>query len=188
MALKTDQREVMKWSNGPTQATRSQAGGCGTSSFPARVVSREPPLRWEDAMLSGNGSTGIMVMGLPLDDTIIVNHEKLWAIANNFEPHVPDMRKAWDDARRIAQTGRYRDADTHIVEAARDAWREMYDNKTDGRRPGYDRTHPGFHLHVSTASNGRPQRYRRETDLETGEILDRQPRRLEAAGFRFPSA
>ena len=35
--------------------------------IPTRVVSSRPALRWEDAMVSGNGSTGIMVVGRPLD-------------------------------------------------------------------------------------------------------------------------
>jgi hypothetical protein len=43
-----------------------------------RVISRAPALRWEDALVSGNGSTGIMVLGRPLDELMVVNHEKLW--------------------------------------------------------------------------------------------------------------
>ena len=31
-------------------------------TIPTRVISTEPSLRWEDAMLSGNGSTDIMVL------------------------------------------------------------------------------------------------------------------------------
>ena len=51
-----------------------------------KVISKEIPMRWEDAMLSGNGSTGIMVKGLPLDECIIVNHEKFWTIGNDYRP------------------------------------------------------------------------------------------------------
>ena len=51
---------------------------------PDRVVSPTPALRWEDAMVSGNGSTGIMVMGRPLDERIIVDHERLWVVATKL--------------------------------------------------------------------------------------------------------
>ena len=69
--------------------------GAGDRSVLKRVISKEIPMRWEDAMLSGNGSTGIMVKGVPLDDCIIVNHEKFWTIGNDFRPETPDMKEAW---------------------------------------------------------------------------------------------
>ena len=54
-----------------------------------RLVSRKPPLRWEDAMIGGNGTTGIMVMGLPLEELIVVNHAKLWVVATTSGPNHP---------------------------------------------------------------------------------------------------
>lgn len=138
--------------------------------YPTRIISTQPPLRWEDAMISGNGSTGIMVMGLPLEDMIVVNHEKFWTVGNEFRPQAPDLRKAWDKARKLAQEGRYLDADLYVVEEAIRINKEMVGDQFTGRRPSYDRTHPGFHMHISTQSNGWPLRYRRETNLETGEI------------------
>ncbi|MBA7557070.1 hypothetical protein ES705_49803 [subsurface metagenome] len=75
------------------------------------------------------------------------------------------------EAKKIAQEGRYLDADMFIVEEAKRKYKEMYGEKFSGGRPRYDRTHPGFHFLVSTGSNGKPLGYRRETNLETGEIL-----------------
>ena len=46
-------------------------------------------------MVSGNGRTGIMVMGRPLDERIVVNHEKLWTVATHEAPQCPDLRRAW---------------------------------------------------------------------------------------------
>jgi hypothetical protein len=46
----------------------------------------------------------------------------------------------------------------------------MYGEQATDSRPRYDRTHPGFHLNVSMESNSAPLEYRRETNLETGEI------------------
>jgi hypothetical protein len=122
-------------------------------------------------LVSGNGSTGVMVMGHPLDDLMIVNHTKFWTVGTNVTPHAPDLRKAWKAASKIAQEGRYLDADNYLCEEARRIIREMYGDKMGkGKRLSYDRTHPGFHLHIATESNGAPERYRREVNLETGEI------------------
>ncbi|MCP4311528.1 MAG: hypothetical protein GY790_09730 [Bacteroidetes bacterium] len=142
----------------------------GDRSVLNRVISKEIPMRWEDAMLSGNGSTGIMVKGVPLDDCIIVNHEKFWTIGNDFRPETPDMREAWKEAKKMAQEGRYMDADMYIVGEAKKRHQELYGEDFSGHRPRYDRTHPGFHFLVSTQSNGTPRAYRRETNLETGEV------------------
>lgn len=65
--------------------------GNENKTIPTRVISIKPPLRWEDAMISGNGSTGIMFMGLPLEDLVIVYHEKLWMVGNNYRPQTPDL-------------------------------------------------------------------------------------------------
>jgi len=153
------------------EAIRGLVGEGSGSTIPTRVISRIPPVRWEDAMVSGNGPTGIMVMGYPLDDLVIVNHEKLWAVNSDYKPRTPDLRETWTKARKIAQEGRYRDADEYFGREARRIVREMYGlDKTKSARPWYDRTHPGFHLHILTESDGAATAYRRETNLETGEI------------------
>ncbi|MHC4502498.1 MAG: glycosyl hydrolase family 95 catalytic domain-containing protein [Planctomycetota bacterium] len=137
-----------------------------------RVVSRTPPERWEDALISGNGSTGIMMLGRPLDDLIIVNHEKLWVVGTDCAPEAPDLREAWKEARRIVADRRYRDADRHVVKEARRILGEMFGDASlhRGARLPYDRTHPAFHLHVATEPGGAVEGYRREMDLETGEL------------------
>lgn len=173
-----DRRSFIKTTAGATlfSATASKLeaarrlSGDKSRSILNRVISKTPPMRWEDAMISGNGSTGIMVKGLPLDDCIIVNHEKFWTVGNDYRPETPDMKEAWVEAKKIAQEGRYLDADMYIVEEAKRKYKEMYGKKFLGGRPRYDRTHPGFHFLVSTGSNGKPLGYRRETNLETGEI------------------
>jgi len=64
------------------------------------------------------------------------------------------MADAWVEAKRIAQEGRYLDADMYIGKKARERYKEMYGKKFSGNRPRYDRAHPGFHFLVSTDSNG----------------------------------
>ena len=129
-------------------------------------------MRWEDAMISGNGSTGIMVMGRPVDDLVIVNHAKCWTVSSSFRPLAPDLREAWKKAREIAQEGRYRDADSYVAGEVRRIVLENYGDKAmKGIRPWYDRTHPAFHMHVATESAGTCDRYRRETNFATGEVI-----------------
>jgi alpha-L-fucosidase 2 len=136
-----------------------------------RVVSRKPPIRWEDALISGNGSTGVMVMGLPFEDLVVVNHAKLWVVGSDVRPQAPDLREVWRKARIIARQGKYRDADEYARKETQRIVREMYAaGGKPGSHPWYDRTHPGFHLHVTTESNGSPSAYQRTTNLETGEI------------------
>lgn len=178
--MRVNRRDFIKTAGGAALfsavAARSEigyalAGDGSTTLIPSRVISRIPPLRWEDALISGNGSTGVMVMGLPFDDLMIVNHAKLWAVGTNVTPQAPDLREAWKTASRIAQEDRYRDADDYVATESRRINREMYGDKMGkASRLAYDRTHPGFHLHIATESNGAAERYRREVNLETGEI------------------
>ena len=154
-----------------SQVIRSLLGDTNEMATPTRVISRTSPTRWEDAMISGNGSTGIMVMGHPYDDLVIVNHAKCWVVGSDYRPKAPDLREAWKTARQMARQGRYRDADEHIVGEVKRIVNEAYGDKAmKGVRPWYDRTHPAFHLHVTTESGGVAQRYRRETNFQTGEV------------------
>lgn len=122
-------------------------------------------------MISGNGSTGIMAMGLPLDETIVVNHEKCWVVGNDYRPEAPDLTRAWAEARKIAAEGRYRDADEHVVRAVREIVTARYgDEAKAGVRPWYDRAHPAFHIRLGLAGRGSIRRYRRETNFATGEL------------------
>lgn len=102
-------------------------------TIPTRVISTEPPLRWEDAMVSGNGSTGIMVLGLPLEDLVIINHEKFWTVGNDYRPQTPDLREAWKEAKKMAQEGRYLDADVYVYEEAKRINRELVTSDKPGQ-------------------------------------------------------
>ncbi len=46
-----------------------------------QIRSRTKPARWEEAMVCGNGVSGLMVMGGTQAETLIVCHEK-------FEYHI----------------------------------------------------------------------------------------------------
>ena len=139
------------------------------------VTSSSPAERWEDALISGNGATGVMVMGRPLDETVVVNHEKLWVVMVDVPRDVADMRQANAEARELARANRFAEAAELHMARFTEASREMYDLKhlVKGRRLPVDRVHPAFHLRLTVPPEGTVRNTRRETVLDTGEIVVR---------------
>ncbi len=137
-----------------------------------RVTSRAPAMRWEDALVSGNGTAGIMVLGRPLDEVVVVNHEKCWVPTTDVAPEPAELAEAWREARRIAEERRYRDADLMVVERVRAWCAERFGDAAQvaGVRLPYERVHPAFHLHIDSVAMGSIERYRRAMDLATGEL------------------
>ena len=140
-----------------------------------KVTSSSPARRWEDAMIGGNGATGIMVMGDPLDETVVVNHEKLWVVMVDVKRDVADMRETIAEARRLAGVHRFEEAGGLIMDRFTEANRKTYglEHLVRGRRLPPDRVHPGLHLRLLIPQEGRPEDYRRETVLDTGEVVVR---------------
>ena len=136
------------------------------------IRSEFPAERWEDAMVSGNGSTGIMVMGRPLEERVIINHEKLWVVMANTAPRVPDLSAAWAEARNAAFEGRFRDAMEGWNRARRAATAPLLEEEgtADRHRVPYDKIHPGLHLNFQMKAGGKIGHYSRETTLTSGEI------------------
>ena len=101
-----------------------------------RIVSTRPAEKWEDAMISGNGATGVMVLGQPVEETIVVNHEKLWVPMVDVKRDVTDMRAAMAAARELARQDRFVEASDLIMARFTEANRKTYDLKhlVRGRR------------------------------------------------------
>jgi len=56
------------------------------------MLNVKPAGKWDEAYPSGNGIQGVLVMGEPLDETIIFNHERLFLpIPVNAATVLPDM-------------------------------------------------------------------------------------------------
>jgi hypothetical protein len=128
-------------------------------------------MRWEDALVSANGAMGIMVLGRPFDELIVVNHEKCWMPTTNVALEPAELAEAWREARQIADERRYRDADLMAVDRVRAWCAERFGDAAEvaGVRLAYERIHPAFHLHIDGVSMGSIERYQRVMDLETGE-------------------
>lgn len=70
----------------------------------------QPATQWEEALVAGNGTLGILVYGDPFRERIIFNHKRLYEPLRdervpppNLAPHLPHIRT-------LMQAGRYREA------------------------------------------------------------------------------
>ncbi len=72
---------------------------------PARGTwTRQPATRWEAGFLTGNGRMGAIVFGQPADETIVLNHCRMYRPLGSPEI-VPDLTDGMDEARQAAKTG-----------------------------------------------------------------------------------
>jgi alpha-L-fucosidase 2 len=122
------------------------------------VICRRPAGKWEEGMLSGNGTMGIMVMGGPVEERVIVCHEKL------YEPLTPglvenkDISEHLPEIRRLLLAGRYRDAAAFMSE------------KSGHTLVSSESFHPAFAFALQRDAAGEVKEYSRATNFETGEV------------------
>jgi hypothetical protein len=127
------------------------------------AASTRPADRWEWAMVSGNGRMGALVFGQPLQETIIVNHGRLWLPLGSREV-VPDLAQYVPELRQIIKTKDYDAAMQFFLGKAREQG-----------FPGLiwtDPGHMGFELKITIAGTG-VQNYLRTEDFRTGEVAVR---------------
>ncbi len=129
------------------------------AAFARGFISREPAKTWEQAMVTGNGLLGAMVYGAPLDETIIVNHGRLYLPMWQPMPP-PDTASRLPEIRHLLAGGKYRQAANLVVETAN---KEGYGGKrwTDPFIPACD-------LKVAMTSTGSVRNYERSVDFATG--------------------
>ena len=73
--------------------------------------------KWDEAYPSGNGTQGVLVMGEPLDETIIFNHEGLFLpLPENAFSVLPDMSDDLPAVRKLIREGRYREATRYFLD------------------------------------------------------------------------
>ena len=127
---------------------------------PARgFVSYRPPDTWENALVSGNGKFGALVMSQPLDETIIFNHARLFMPLNQPLPPV-DTASQLQEIRRLLAAGQYQRAADYVVELShQQGW---------GGKRWTDPFIPAFDLRVKMAPQGAVRGYERSVDFATG--------------------
>lgn len=127
-------------------------------------VSARPAERWEQALISGNGKMGAMVMSRPLEEIIILNRAGLFMPLHkplppvNTAGHLTEIRKMISD-------GRYQEAADYVVELShKEGW---------GAKRWTDPYIPAFDLLVNMEVKGDVKQYMRSVDFQTGEAAVR---------------
>ncbi len=131
-----------------------------TKSSPERgFVSSKPATHWEQALVCGNGKYGAMVFGQPVNETIILNHARLFMPVHeplppvNTGAHLPEIRQMLAD-------GQYKRATEYVVEISKT---QGYDEKR-----WTDPFIPAFNIRVIMKPNGEVTDYSRSVDFATG--------------------
>lgn len=124
------------------------------------IKDTQPAARWEDAFLSGNGRSGIMVYGNPLHEmTIYTDHTFVYP--DEETPHTPDIASVMPAVRQALLAGNYQQAEEIAVDAAsQTGWSFRYTQPF----------HPGYQMEIMLPFAGVPTNYERQTHFSTGEI------------------
>lgn len=121
--------------------------------------SKRPASSWEEALVTGNGTMGAMVMGYPYSDTIVINHALLYLPLNR--PLKPVSQGAHlDSIRAMMLRGDYGKASQFVVGLSKD---EGY-----GAKRWTDPFIPAFQLVISMKQDSVTE-YSRQVNFETGE-------------------
>ena len=109
------------------------------------MFNKQPAGKWDEAYPSGNGVQGVLVMGEPLDETIIFNHEELFLpLPENVAAVLPDMSGELPAIRMLIREGRYRDATRHFLN-------KVTEKGFPSQLLWTDPFHPAFELKIETS-------------------------------------
>ncbi len=124
-------------------------------------VSWLPAPKWEDALLTGNGTMGAMIMGNPFEEEIILNHALLFL--PNQTPVIPPNQAAYlNEIKKLSFEGKYKE----VAELGVKIWKDAgYGDKkwTDPYVPAGELT---IDMPVSNIKD-----YRRMVNYETAEAI-----------------
>jgi alpha-L-fucosidase 2 len=113
---------------------------------------------WREALPAGNGRIGASVFGAVKEETVLLHHHELWHWGRRHE--LPDVSHTLAETRRLMDEERYSEASWHLTNALKE---QGYATKLASRFPL-----GALKLSMPTAHAFR--HYRRELDMETGEI------------------
>jgi alpha-L-fucosidase 2 len=82
-------------------------------------VTNQPAFKWEEAMLTGNGTLGALVMGYPLKERIIFSHEKLYS-PENPPTKAPDLGGSLEIIREMILKGEIEKANQLSIKLGKD--------------------------------------------------------------------
>jgi hypothetical protein len=143
-----------------TFASQTNPGELLISAPQHGFVSRLPASRWEESMLTGNGTMGALVLGNPLDERLILSHERLFM--PEYPPYeAPPLYKYLDKIRELTLKGQGNEAAELLVQAGEEVGIEDM--------IWTDPLVPACQLEVKSLSNEKISNYTRSVDYETGE-------------------
>ena len=116
---------------------------------------------WEEALISGNGIVGALVMSRPLDETVIFSHERMF-LPQGKPLMPPESGPRLFEIRRLIDRGLYGQACQLVCELSEQKG-FMYP----------DAFVPAFDLRFQTAGDATISDYRRGVNFETGEAIVR---------------
>ena len=121
--------------------------------------STSPAAKWEQALVSGNGTHGAMVFGAPGEENVIINHGLLYLPLHPPLP-APETSTILPEIRSLMADGEFQKAADRVVELAD---RNGYSGKhwTDPFIPACD-------LKVEMPPKGKVRDYGRSVDFTTG--------------------
>jgi len=119
----------------------------------------QPAVRWNDAFPSGNGTIGALVYGNIQHETILLNHEDLWA--RTEKPVVPSISEHLAELRALLEKGHYQQAERFIISKLEEK------GEPCGR---IDPFLPAFAIQIETDVKAPFEEYRRSIDFETAEV------------------
>lgn len=135
------------------------AADMGIPNLRKGFISERPAEDWTKAIVTGNGVMGAMILGDPLNETIVMNRANLWLPLNQPLPPV-DTASHLPEIRDLMSQGEYQKAADFVVKLSH---AEGYEWKrwTDSYAPAFD-------LKVEMQSPGEIGNYLRGVDFDTG--------------------
>lgn len=122
--------------------------------------STRPAQKWEESLVTGNGTMGVMVEGRPYSESVVFNHALLYLPLNS--PLKPvSQGKHLEEIRQMMLKGKYEEASRFVVTLANS---EGYHGKH-----ATDPFVPAFRMNI-VSDSAEIKNYVRTVDFTTGEI------------------
>ena len=125
-------------------------------------LTTRPAEKWEESMLTGNGTIGALVFGNPLQETLILSHEQLFMPQYPpFDP--PDLGSRLAEMRRLILNGNSEGAAELVTEAGQEVGIDdmIWTNPLV----------PACQMELVALNNEDVQDYARSVNYETGEAI-----------------
>jgi len=125
-------------------------------------VSLNTATKWEESMLTGNGTLGALVIGHPANERIILSHEKLF-MPEYLPTKAPDLASNLETFRQMVLEGKGEEASELAVKLGEEVGIEgmIWTNPLI----------PACQIEIETMDQGEILNYARSVDYETGEAI-----------------